>query len=339
MAQDFGIHYSMLNANDQKLYSMLLFALRGCKKTLALSGVKASNMSNVFKAIDFDHPEIFYVNYGASMCVGALLGPKVLNIAYLYSMRDIKLYQQQLLQQLNAFKSEYISAYASDYEKVLKIHDYLKTHASYHFAAAANPNAVGARNAYNIVGALIDGQCVCEGYAKAMLWLCSETGIEAMTVLGTACDAQRGISGGHAWNIVKINGCYQHVDVTWDAQNAMNDFPTYMYLNLSDEQIRKNHSWTGNYPECKETAYNYFHVNNAIFGTKQALIRYLKEQLEYEEESIAIQVEEGSRLMSGAPDALHECAAQAAAQCKYVRASYLELRFADNVYVFKFSYS
>ena len=52
----------------------------------------------------------------------------------------------------------------------------------------------------------MDGVAVCEGYAKTYNLLLNEAGIETCFVHNRA----------HAWNVVKINGEWFHIDTTWD---------------------------------------------------------------------------------------------------------------------------
>ena len=62
---------------------------------------------------------------------------------------------------------------------------------------------------FNAYGALIDGKCVCAGYAAAFKLLAQEAGLEAIVVTGY-------LDGNlsHAWNKVKIDDEWQIVDVT-----------------------------------------------------------------------------------------------------------------------------
>lgn len=64
-------------------------------------------------------------------------------------------------------------------------------------------------DSFNAYGALIDGKCVCAGYAAAFKLLAQEAGLEAIVVTGY-------LDGNlaHAWNKVKIDDEWQIVDVT-----------------------------------------------------------------------------------------------------------------------------
>ncbi len=89
---------------------------------------------------------------------------------------------------------------ATDYEKVKAIHDYLINRISY-------DQSLKKHSAYN---ALIDKSAVCEGYATAAYRLFVDAGLEARIISGTAG------GGSHAWNIVKVDGKWYNIDLTWD---------------------------------------------------------------------------------------------------------------------------
>lgn len=100
----------------------------------------------------------------------------------------------------------------SEYEKVRAIHDYLVVHVDYDYenlAAGTLPDT-----AFTKEGALLLHSAVCEGYARAFSYLCSRAGLEELLVYGTADDGT-GVQT-HAWNQVRIDGEWYHVDVTWD---------------------------------------------------------------------------------------------------------------------------
>lgn len=85
----------------------------------------------------------------------------------------------------------------SDMEKVLFINDYLARNCVY----VSGDN----HSAYN---ALVEHTSVCSGYALAFRELAQQ--------LGLSCEIISSSSLEHAWNLVKIDGSYYHVDVTWN---------------------------------------------------------------------------------------------------------------------------
>ena len=94
------------------------------------------------------------------------------------------------------------SGLSTPYEKTRFFAEYLCDNVVYDYNAAATHTGANRWNAY---GALIDGLCVCEGYAEAFKLLCDNASIPCTTV----------VSDTHEWNIVNIDGSWYTVDVTW----------------------------------------------------------------------------------------------------------------------------
>ncbi|MGE4282766.1 MAG: DUF5050 domain-containing protein [Clostridia bacterium] len=138
----------------------------------------------------------------------------------------------------------------SDLEKELAIHDYIVTHVRYDDEAYVNYlNDAMPHTAY---GALIEGKAVCDGYSRAAQILFNMAGIESMVVTGRAYSLVSSPLG-HAWNIVKVDGNYYHVDITTDDSEteSSKDNLFHTYFNLSDKQISVTHSWYKyDYPKC-----------------------------------------------------------------------------------------
>jgi hypothetical protein len=95
---------------------------------------------------------------------------------------------------------------ASDFEIAQALHDYLVRTCSYNTGAAEGNDALSP--AYTAYGALVKGSAVCQGYALAYKLLLSRAGVPAVFVASHDM--------GHAWNMVKIDGSWYHVDTTWD---------------------------------------------------------------------------------------------------------------------------
>ena len=95
---------------------------------------------------------------------------------------------------------------ASDFEIAQALHDYIVRTCTYNEYVAYYDTAVStARTAY---GALVEGSAVCQGYALAYKLLLTRAGIPAIFIPSSDMN--------HAWNMVKIDGSWYHVDTTWD---------------------------------------------------------------------------------------------------------------------------
>lgn len=137
----------------------------------------------------------------------------------------------------------------SEFEIELWLHDRL--------AAGVIYDASGA-NAHNAYGALVEGVAVCEGYAEALQTLLHLAGIRSFIVLGESNNPATGLSESHAWNLVRVDGEYYHVDLTWNDQSA---WLYHAYFNVTDATIARDHTVTPTayaLPASDGDAANYF---------------------------------------------------------------------------------
>lgn len=92
---------------------------------------------------------------------------------------------------------------------------------------------------------LIKHTGVCQGYSLLAQKMFTLAGIKSMIVEGTS----KGES--HAWNLIYIDGKWRHVDLTWDDPVSSRDVLRYDYYNLTDTEMRADHSWdTSKYPKA-----------------------------------------------------------------------------------------
>ena len=117
----------------------------------------------------------------------------------------------------------------SSYDKLKAIHDYIIDHVEYDYDNYKNDAYLVKHATYS---AAITGKTVCQGYAKYFYRLANKAGIECRVVDGTAN------GGRHAWNLVKIDGKYYYVDVTWDDGN----YDKYTYFLKESDLFAQDHT-------------------------------------------------------------------------------------------------
>lgn len=111
------------------------------------------------------------------------------------------------------------------------------------------------RASFTPYGGLVNRKTVCLGYATTFQLLCDLAGVECITVVGAAFQSQED----HGWNMVRLNGDWYCVDVTWDAnyREQGSDWKAsgpedWRYFNVtSDEMAESDHQWDyANTPEA-----------------------------------------------------------------------------------------
>ena len=190
---------------------------------------------------------------------------------------------QKLLVRVNRILEDQISPTMSDYQKELALHDYLLKHCVYGHGSEDKEYE------YRAYGALVEGQAVCNGYAEAMALLLSCAGVENRYVVGTANSGSRstqqaasdnGRTENHAWNLVRVNGTWYHLDSTWDDPVGEKELVSHAYFNVSDEVLRRDHSWNEEkYEVCPDMSWNYFFREHTFFDRGSAMSEYLSQKL------------------------------------------------------------
>ncbi|MCU6792114.1 Ig-like domain-containing protein [Paenibacillus sp. WQ 127069] len=130
--------------------------------------------------------------------------------------------------------SEIITPDMNDFQKEKAIHDWIISNLAYDTSLVQH-------SAY--AGLFGNRKTVCQGYALLAYRMLSDAGLENKIIEGTA--------GGqlHTWNLVKLEGNWYHLDTTWD--DPVPDTAgrlAYGYYNLTDAQIKSNHTWKKKYP-------------------------------------------------------------------------------------------
>lgn len=151
-----------------------------------------------------------------------------------------------------------------DYEKLKFFHDYLILNCE---------TDTDDEYADTIYGALVRKKALCEGYTKAFSYLCNLAGIENVIVTGETYVR-------HMWNMVKLNGNWYHVDVTWDKpdDNLHEKYPDvilYQYFMVTDSVIKNNHTivpYPAEPPKAYGTEENYFVREGADVTTDDGLL-------------------------------------------------------------------
>jgi len=156
----------------------------------------------------------------------------------------------------------------NDYDAVKYFHDEIIRRCKY------DANAENMLSAY---GCLVDGRAVCEGYAKALILLCSEYGIECVPITGNTRNSE-GVVEPHMWNLVKLDDVWYHFDLTWNdpITTLGEDFIKYDYFAVSDEVISIDHEITPivyfTYPVADNSENDYFTRYGLKFDDVQAAV-------------------------------------------------------------------
>ncbi len=216
-------------------------------KSIVLKGysIDRDTIRKVFRAFQYDNPEIFWLSN--SINFKKYGRDTIITLKSVVSPSECK----EIIEQLKIELSEAVKSVPSglsEYDTELYFHDFLIKRCKYQ----KSQDKVPAWRKFTVVGTMIDGEAVCEGFAKTMKVLLNLVSVDCLLITGEK-DGQH-----HMWNLVKVNGKWYHLDVTWDSSGGMGK---YSYFNLSDSKIKIDHKidreFTGAVDIFKNDKYNF----------------------------------------------------------------------------------
>ena len=236
-------------------------------------------LKKIIMVLKYEHTEIFYVNFQKVNCA---IIPEGLIYYIDYTMsskiRTKKIYAMEnwIINSLEQIKIEISDSETDIYRKV---HNYLIRNVSYDYEALQNPEIHP--EAFTINGIFEYKKAVCEGIAKAFKLLCAQVGAKNVYIVnGTAFSKQFRSLFPHTWNIVKFNGRYSHIDVTWDLEpSRTSGYNRYDYFMIPDEWIQEDHVYD-NSIRCDTIEESYFYRQCCLISGPNSLKRFLNKKLQ-----------------------------------------------------------
>jgi len=263
--------YNTLSEEEKIWYRDIEWCLDTMAEEVELSkegldaGLGEEDIQKVYLCVFLDHPEFFYTDceyaYYVSR-IGERMTGITVNPKYLYDW-DTAVKRKAEMDAVVREILEGIDDDADDYEKIKYVYETLIDRTDY------DPEASDNQNVYSV---FVGRSSVCQGYAKATQYLLNELGVECLLVQGNA--------GGeaHGWNVVKSNGEYYHLDVTWgdlgtlpsDATREKGPRPEvqYDYFCVTTGEIGFDHFMDDSIevPMCTATDDNYYVREGLLFS-------------------------------------------------------------------------
>lgn len=146
-----------------------------------------------------EHPDLYFVNNRYSYYSG---DGYITSLVFTYSdAYDDAAFDREAGKALAA-----ADGCANDLQKAIVLHDWLTVNCEYdqeNLLANTLPE-----ESFRAYGVFVNRIAVCQGYALAYKYLLNQVGIDCYMVTSDEID--------HAWNLIKLDGQYYQVDVTWD---------------------------------------------------------------------------------------------------------------------------
>ena len=234
----YNVFYTVINSGNDEFTFYCSYDYKECindVQELAKDQTILSDINNYVHPFNsFKH---IYTKYDA-------MGKVTLTLEKMYTEEEISLISQKV----DYLSSSLIKENDSDYNNILRVHDYIINNAKYDLKRSDyNDTTYKSNIAY---GPLFEGYAICGGYTDLM-----ELYLEKMNIKSYKVSSFK-----HVWNAVYYNNSWLNLDLTWD-DPVVND-GKYNYLEHNfflittsklHEIEKTEHEFDYNsYPELKE---------------------------------------------------------------------------------------
>lgn len=242
----------------------LLEGLRKREPVVTVQDADGDTIKPIFRRIIREHPEFFWLTGSADLLTTTSATGKYVEVTpeMIGTPEEIERKAAELEAVVEALLGE-LPSWASEYEKMLYVHDYIVEIATYDTATLETRLRYGEdapidnEDAYNAYGCLVKNISVCAGYAKAFQLIMGRLGIACGYVTGSDLEG-----GSHAWNWVTMDGDSFYVDTTWDDPTIVGSDGICSHANCgitTDELLRTHIIESGQtLPVCDTEEYDYF---------------------------------------------------------------------------------
>ena len=230
------------------------------------------------QALCYDHPELFWLTNGSKAYICA--GTEDYKEIFFYFEEPYTTFEKDM-KAFNAAADAILSKVnksGSDRDIAKQIHDLICDTATYDnvlLEKAESGQDTGDINVYSDLahtayGILVENSrgdkntAVCDGYSLAYQYLLTQCGIDAVVVNGMAGSDKNSL-GGHAWNVVNLDGKWYEVDTTWDDN-----------LKEACDGITPDMNGYEVFKEAFSDATYYDHVTHFLFGLSTDRMREYK---------------------------------------------------------------
>lgn len=269
--------FELLSDEEKLVYNAIYQAVMNFEPTVENlpAAIQKEQLAKITDYIRRDNPYIDWFKNGYSYFSDTATGivTKV-NLGYCLTPEEVDVRQQAIDAALKPFLDT-IESRMSDYEVVLRAYNYIIELVDYDSIgldiqkndANADDKPDDLRSVY---GVFVNRKTVCAGYSVALQYLLNLLGIECTYVRGmTGPD----FTGYHGWNMLKLEGDYYFMDVTWGdgsntkAEKNFSDKINYDYFCITSEELSKDHRIEEDLPvpECTATKCNYYHRHGLYF--------------------------------------------------------------------------
>jgi len=254
-------YYNHMTKAQQNTYHSIKAGLTSLAPSFQIPRLEGPELTDVYLKLRLDCPEIFYaVSFRYRYYPES--GNAEMIPEYLFDKSKVKDHQKAMKARVEKLARPAVKY--SDTEKLQYVHDFICKNV--HYDKLKKPYS------HEIIGPLGQGVGVCEGIAKSVKILCDALGLWCIIAFSEA-NPEKGVKYRHAWNVIRVNGKYYHLDATFDNSLGNPEGIRYDYFMISDKQLFRDHEklvWK--VPQCEDGDHFYYKEKKLSF-TKQEDVR------------------------------------------------------------------
>lgn len=194
--------------------------------TISYSSLSLERATDIFLMFNYSNPQYYFINGGYAYIESrGILVPTFYTEFQSGSKRSQA--TQAMKNTITSWESTIASAGSTE-QKAKAAHDLIAKKVQYDDNYLTNPDNPFHQSAYSV---FCDDHSVCAGYTKAFEMLMNGAGIDTIAVLSTD----------HAWNMIRINDSWYHMDCTWDDLDGYGGYEIiYRFFNRSEAIIKSD---------------------------------------------------------------------------------------------------
>lgn len=245
-------YYHQLNKAERAIYKAFYNGVMSHQEIIPIpvhGEFSQESFERIFIAMTRDNPLIYFLNQSACSTASDMFGHIAICPQYFFPKEKVREYNRKIEITVNSIVEKLELIKCGEYERELRIHDWICKNVSYDFDGSDKENVPRVIASHNILGVFAFHKAQCEGIAKAFKVLLNTVDIKCIVVTGEA--GKIGRMSPHAWNIVNIDGKAYQVDVTWNIGAGRKEKVAHNYFNVVDEIMKKDHKVADMLPKCR----------------------------------------------------------------------------------------
>ena len=240
--------------------------------------INLNDFNDILNYICDLYPEYFYLDFD-KIIYSSIDGYYVsdITLGYRYSNDVLDAQRAELNNAVESIISK-MNGISNDEDKIVFFHDYISSHNAYDPDGVSGDVEAVDDYSFTAYGTLVKNLSVCQGMSDAFILLCKRVGIDSVLASSEQMF--------HAWNLVRLNNRYYHLDITWDdsifnanLEYASSDFldvkgfVSHNYFMKSDSQMLKldHYGWNKTKNAIDSSTFNNYYwndVNSNIYYIK-----------------------------------------------------------------------